>query len=164
MPREEKYIKQTHLYFSSAWKAYGCLETIKDDVTMATKKLLKNAADEADTFIAQAQENLKEAKAYYRKATDSETMYRQKIDEQKALFRKREKEVWTAEEKYNTSCQLGHCKKSKYMGYPSIHPSFHPSIHPSFHQFLLPATRSERLWLQLFFFCLFLFFWCILIG
>lgn len=82
---------------------------------MATQKILKDVADEADTFIAQAQDNLKEAKVYYRKATDSEATYREKLEEQKVLFRKREKEVWKSEEKYNSSCHLGHCKKSRFL-------------------------------------------------
>lgn len=75
--------------------------------------LLKAAAVEADSFINQATENLKEAKNYYRKATKNEEFYREKLEEEKAIMDKRNKEVWMAEERYNNSCQLDDCKKSK---------------------------------------------------
>jgi len=76
--------------------------------------VLKKAALEADNFIEQAHDNLKEAKIFYRKSTKIESELRDKLDNIKAVFRKREKNVWQAEEKFNNSCKLGHCNQGKY--------------------------------------------------
>ena len=68
---------------------------------------------EADSFINQATENLKEAKNYYRKATKNEEFYRQRLAEEETILEKRNREVWMAEERYHSSCTLDQCKKSK---------------------------------------------------
>ena len=75
--------------------------------------LLKAAATEADSFIHQATENLKEAKNYYRKATRNEEFYRQKLEDEEKILNKRNREVWMAEQRYNSSCELEDCKKSR---------------------------------------------------
>ena len=75
--------------------------------------LIKAAATEADSFIHQATENLKEAKNYYRKATKNEEYYRQKLDEEEKILDKRNREVWLSEQRYNGSCEQDQCKKSK---------------------------------------------------
>ena len=75
--------------------------------------LLKAAATEADNFIHQATENLKEAKNYYRKATKNEEYYRQKLADEEEILDKRKNEVWLAEQRYNSSCQLDECSESK---------------------------------------------------
>jgi len=77
--------------------------------------LIKAAAIEADSFIHQATENLKEAKNYYRKATKNEEFYRQKLHEEEEILEKRNREVWLAEQRYNSSCTLDQCKKSKFL-------------------------------------------------
>lgn len=77
--------------------------------------LIKAAAMEADSFINQATENLKEAKNYYRKATKNEEFYRQRLAEEETILEKRNREVWMAEERYNSSCTLDQCKKSKLL-------------------------------------------------
>lgn len=81
--------------------------------------MLKKAAHEADNFIAQAHDNLKEAKTYYKKSTKIENTLRDKLNVQKAEFRAREKIVWKSEEKFNNSCKLGHCKKGEISTYIS---------------------------------------------
>ena len=98
--------------FSSS-QAYGCLPGIHDQVLKAVDTLLKAAATEADSFINQATENLKEAKNYYRKATKNEEYYRQKLEEEAKILDKRNREVWLAEQRYNSSCQLDECRKSR---------------------------------------------------
>ena len=70
---------------------------------------------EADSFINQATENLKEAKNYYRKATKNEEFYRQRLAEEETILEKRNREVWMAEERYNSSCTLDQCKKRKLL-------------------------------------------------
>lgn len=115
-------ISSTGLYISSpevmggsdasTYQAYGCLPGIHNQVLKAVDTLLKAAATEADSFIHQATENLKEAKNYYRMATKNEEYYRQKLDEEEKILDKRNREVWLAEQRYNSSCQLDECKKS----------------------------------------------------
>lgn len=81
--------------------------------------LLKAAASEADSFIHQATENLKEAKNYYRKATKNEEYYRQKLTGEEQILNKRNREVWMAEQRYNSSCQLKQCSKSRLLFFHS---------------------------------------------
>ncbi|EDO40832.1 predicted protein [Nematostella vectensis] len=94
------------------YSAYGCLQSINQNVTAAVENLVKAAAEEADSFILQANDNLREAKGYYRKASKNEQFFREKLDSESAILEEREREVWSAEERYNNSCQLGHCKKA----------------------------------------------------
>ena len=96
----------------SSPKAYGCLPGIHKEVLSAVDTLLRAAAVEADNFIQQATENLKEAKNYYRKATKNEEFYRQKLADEQTLLDKRIREVWLAEQRYNSSCEEKECAKS----------------------------------------------------
>lgn len=97
---------------ASSFQAYGCLPGIHDKVLSAVDTLIKAAATEADNFIHQATDNLKEAKNYYRKATKNEEYYRQKLDEEENILNERNREVWLAEQRYNSSCKLNQCTKS----------------------------------------------------
>lgn len=96
-------------------KAYGCLPGIHKQVLSAVDTLLRAAAVEADNFIQQATENLKEAKNYYRKATKNEEFYRQKLADEQTILDKRIREVWLAEQRYNSSCEVKECAKSRLL-------------------------------------------------
>lgn len=80
-------------------------------VITAADSILRAAADEADSFITQATENLHEAKTYYRQATTREEYVRENMRKEIDILDKRAREVWIAEERYNNSCKLDKCKK-----------------------------------------------------
>ena len=83
------------------------------EVTRQVQNLVQDAANEAESFISQATVNLNEAKSYYRHATKNEEVLRDELKQEKVLVKKREQEAWLAQERYNNSCQMDHCDKSK---------------------------------------------------
>lgn len=81
---------------------------------MQVENMVHDAAMEAENFVTQANVNLNEAKEYYRRAAKNEEVLRDQLRQEKVMVKKREREAWLTQERYNNSCELDSCVKGKY--------------------------------------------------